>query len=774
MFRRLSARSTRVVALALGAALALPVAPAVAAAASPHRDLRFTSTSTTSSVAPDAAAPTAAPDAAVAPSLSVDPARLTQQEFVATPIAMVGEGLTPGAAVLLQLTEPSGLVQDIPTTPGTADEDGQWLSFLAVSGTPAAGTYGLKVSTGAVVVTTTFEVIVGDSVPSTLTATITPSPVDLADFLSDGVQLHATGLQPGERVTATVTYPEGTSEALLDEHADGSGVLDHTYVGGVALIPGHYTVHLHAPYSRDLEVGFDVVEGEDPPPTTPVTLEVPDPTTDLLLWSREGLYFDVGGLTLGEVAPTTLTGPGGTVEELGLEPADSAGRTTYGIGGSRDRATGTYTITVTSPTHGTATATFTVDPVPQLPPGDPVITLSPTSQRVDEFLEDGQVSIDVTGWAMYEEVDIVVHRPEGTTDDAGFWYADRDGSMHAFVDRYVVRRPVAGVYTVELTGEFTGVRTAQFTLSEVPDEDQSTLTLSVTSTTPQDWAATGITAVVRNFEGDDGATFSLQEPGADTWREMGAVPTDEDGRAELTLSITPEEAATLPLGTWSVKAFDDVLAHNVTTTFEVVAGGDDPGTPAVEPAVLALTAPPVHAGEPVVVTATVGTASGLVPTGLVRVTESGTVRGQAALAGGRAVLRIGALGVGTHALVVAYGGSSAVAAGSATVAVRVLPAPRTATSLVATVLTRHPVLGRAVAVRAVVRAAGGAAVSGKVVLSDHGRRIGTGTLRHGRVTVRVPARALGAGRSTVVVRFVGGDVLKASSDTVRIRVARAR
>lgn len=90
--------------------------------------------------------------------------------------------------------------------------------------------------------------------------------------------------------------------------------------------------------------------------------------------------------------------------------------------------------------------------------------------RVDD-LEYYGMDIESPGWAMYEDVHVDTVFPDGTVVPVMDTWADKSGYLSDYFDKYNVRDSVPGVYTLRMTGEFSGLHTAQYTLLEVPYED---------------------------------------------------------------------------------------------------------------------------------------------------------------------------------------------------------------------------------------------------------------------------------------------------------------
>lgn len=172
-------------------------------------------------------------------------------------------------------------------------------------------------------------------------------------------------------------------------------------------------------------------------------------------------------------------------------------------------------------------------------------------------------------------------------------------------------------------------------------------------------------------------------------------------------------------------------------------------------------------GQATTLTATV---TGSDPTGTVTVSKGSQVLGSAAVAGGSASVSIPgtALGAGTHALTVSYGGDSANAAASATTTATIA---RAASTLKAAVTPARPKAGTRPSVKVSVKVAG-VTPTGKVTVLVGGRKVAAGALKAGKATVRLPAQK--AGTRQVKVRYAGTADVAASTRTVRLTVLKRR
>lgn len=767
MFRRMSSRPVRGAALALGTALALSVMPSGGALAAPapagHTTQQSSSdghavlTQKPASKQPSARASNA--DRAVEPSYSSDPTIIAQTEFGHMQVKLTAVGLTPGAEPSNTLTMPDGQKQlldspfDLPV-----DYDGTWVGYLLYSTTTApVGTYSVTLTEGSTVITTSFEVIAGDSVPSPVQSTFTPATPDWGTFTTTGVTMHSTDFLPGEHVTGTLTYPEGTVEDVIDTEATDQGVVDYSFVGTEALPLGTYTIDLHGPTSRESQATFEVVAGDTPPTAPHLVLSASPSATNLLLFAHEPIFLTASGLKLGDRPTGLLTYPDGHTIDMEFETADTQGLSGYGIGGSREELAGTYTVTVTSATAGTDTVTIEVAPVPVQPPGNPTISFVPDTMRVDDFEYNG-MDIESPGWAMYEDIHLDTVFPDGTVKPVKDFWADKSGLFSYNFDKYDVRDSVPGVYTLRMTGEFSGVHTAQYTLTEVPYEDLVTLDVAA-SITPQTWLDEGLTVTVRNYDVDADVYFNLMAPDSDEWEEVDVIWTDADGGATSVITLTPEEAATLPLGTWKVKAFDDTGEHTKTVAFDVVA--ESAGAPTLK-----VTAAPVVVGHAGAVKVALQTVSGVVPTGTVTLSKGAKALGVATLKNGRATIGAGKLPVGSHQLTVRYSGSDTVDAATKTVVLVVRKAPSTVTATAAPVVVGHQGL-----VSIAVRTAGDA--TGKVVVTEGGKKVGTVVLKKGKAVLVIAAKKLDAGTHTLTLRYAGSKTAAADVAKVKLVVRKA-
>lgn len=180
----------------------------------------------------------------------------------------------------------------------------------------------------------------------------------------------------------------------------------------------------------------------------------------------------------------------------------------------------------------------------------------------------------------------------------------------------------------------------------------------------------------------------------------------------------------------------------------------------------ALVAPGVTAADTSAVTVRV-TASGVVPTGTVSVSEDGAPLGRADLVGGRATVVLPAQVPGRHALVATYDGDAAVeGARSAPVVLTVAPLP---VSVVAATAARVTTARRATVV-ATVRASGRPA-TGEVRAVLDGATVATAQLVDGRAALVLPA--LPAGRRQLSVVHAGSERVAGGTRAVTVFVTRA-
>lgn len=267
----------------------------------------------------------------------------------------------------------------------------------------------------------------------------------------------------------------------------------------------------------------------------------------------------------------------------------------------------------------------------------------------------------------------------------------------------------------------------------------TSLELSAATTTAYGAAVTATARVAATDDSDPTGVVILQA-GA----EQRRVPVGEDGVA----SATFEAGAA---GT-----------RQVTATY---AGGPHWAASQSVPATLTVarattrTAVAAPAGDSVAVSVT-APGSAAVPSGGLRVTESGRQLAAAALAGGRGTFRLPALAPGTHTLQVEYDGDSDTLASSGTLVVKVPPVA-SSTKAVGKLL-------RGRQARVTVTVAGSRPAAGRVQVRDGRRLVATGVLKAGRTVLRT--KRLSRGKHVLRVQFLGSASLLPSSTVVRIRV----
>jgi alpha-L-rhamnosidase len=155
-------------------------------------------------------------------------------------------------------------------------------------------------------------------------------------------------------------------------------------------------------------------------------------------------------------------------------------------------------------------------------------------------------------------------------------------------------------------------------------------------------------------------------------------------------------------------------------------------------------------------------------TGAVKVSEGTKVLGTATIVGGTARIQLAgtALGAGTHALTLAYGGDAANGPSSARVSVTIA---RATSTVKASISGKKPHAGKRPKVRVTV-AAPGTAPNGKVQVLRGRKVIASATLKAGTVTVRLPKQK--AGKRKLTVRYVGNANVAGATKTLVLRVAK--
>jgi hypothetical protein len=173
-----------------------------------------------------------------------------------------------------------------------------------------------------------------------------------------------------------------------------------------------------------------------------------------------------------------------------------------------------------------------------------------------------------------------------------------------------------------------------------------------------------------------------------------------------------------------------------------------------------------HYGTSWVVKAAV-TATGLTPTGTVSVKEGSKVLKSATLSSGKASITLPgtALLPGSHTLTVSYGGSANAAASSTTKTVSIARAVSHVTNKLVASTIRKSVHGKL----SVKVTATGTTPTGTVAVYDGTKKIATGTLSKGSVTITLPL--LGRGKHTIHAKYLGSTkVAPGSASSVTLTV----
>lgn len=237
--------------------------------------------------------------------------------------------------------------------------------------------------------------------------------------------------------------------------------------------------------------------------------------------------------------------------------------------------------------------------------------------------------------------------------------------------------------------------------------------------------------------------------------ELGRAPLSR-GRARVTVSTLDLTPGDVPL-TVDYLGDDTNAASSTTVSLKV--------TTAVSTTAASVSSTSVYFGSPVTVTVRTG-ASGVTPTGSVRVKEGDAVLATATLASGRTVVQLPQLGIGHHALTVEYAGDTRVAASKAAVVLDVVPA----TTFTSASLSPKKLTSRAAGT---LTAKVGSSVAGvtptgsvKVVVTRGGKTVATrtGTLNAGRSDVVLPV--LPAGSYSMTVTYSGADTTQPSMATI--------
>jgi 5'-nucleotidase len=173
-------------------------------------------------------------------------------------------------------------------------------------------------------------------------------------------------------------------------------------------------------------------------------------------------------------------------------------------------------------------------------------------------------------------------------------------------------------------------------------------------------------------------------------------------------------------------------------------------------------------GKAATVTVNVGPSGA---TGTVQVLDGTKVIGSAAVSGGVAKVTLPArsLEPGSTTLTAAYSGDSRFSSGSDTFTVKVTQA--TSTTKVKASPGKVKVKKTRVTLKITVAGQFGVAATGKVRVKVPGQGTETVTLRAGKATLKLD-KVTSTGTKKVVVDYLGSDLLKASSDTVNIKVVK--
>lgn len=234
----------------------------------------------------------------------------------------------------------------------------------------------------------------------------------------------------------------------------------------------------------------------------------------------------------------------------------------------------------------------------------------------------------------------------------------------------------------------------------------------------------------------------------------GTTKVDADGRWWVLADVA---AKTGELSWTAEQGFGERIDDApVTGTFAVEA----PALPATTTAATVADDTPRYGAAHRVVARVAGAT-----TGSVTVSEGARTLGTAALAGGRAVVKLAgtALAPGRHELRIAYPGDAGHAPSSDTVVVTVAKAATTlrATAVKATV-------GRQEQPRLTVRLGSTVAVRGTIVIREGGKQLLSAKASSGQQVVRLPR--LAPGKHVLTVRFGGSDTVAPATARVTVKV----
>ena len=284
---------------------------------------------------------------------------------------------------------------------------------------------------------------------------------------------------------------------------------------------------------------------------------------------------------------------------------------------------------------------------------------------------------------------------------------------------------------------------------------------------PEHFTATTTTLEVTPNTGvHAGASVTLHATVSDS-SATGAIHFT-DGNTALGSDVPVSSGAAskiVKIATAGSHTFHATYVPDAASTF---AGSSGQASLTVAKAATTTTAtwPAVHYGSAWTVKAAVS-ATGITPTGTVTLKNGSTVLKSATLSAGKASLTVSgtALGVGSHGLTLFYGGSANAAASSAAKTLTVAKAVAHVTNKLSASTVRHTVHAKLT----VKVSATGTTPTGTVYVYDGTKKIATGTLAKGVVTVTLPL--LARGKHSIHATYLGSSkVSSGSAPTVILTV----
>ena len=235
--------------------------------------------------------------------------------------------------------------------------------------------------------------------------------------------------------------------------------------------------------------------------------------------------------------------------------------------------------------------------------------------------------------------------------------------------------------------------------------------------------------------------------------------TDEVGKAAVDVVLP----AGTPGGATSLTLVGEQTGTSVSVPLTIAA---TPPTPPTAPTVSAGDVSMTY-GTSAVVTVTVNPTA----TGTVQVLDGAKVLGTATVSGGvaKVTLAAGSVKPGSHTLTAVYSGDGSFTSGSDTFTVSVAKAGSSTKTKDSP--GKVKVKKTRVTLKITVSGKFGVVATGKVKVKVPGQGTETVTLRAGKATLKL-GKFTSTGKKTIRIDYLGSDLLKPSSDTVKIKVVK--